>query len=106
MPCPFYTSLLWYKVKMNESNIQKAKRCFNSRNDDGHVFKDLIRKLEAAVLQALKDSLRIVLLLYLLQGRKARAPSIVLEDFLAALCIVQVRERDVQPQFCSRRIYV
>lgn len=51
---------------MNESNIQKAKRCFNSRNDDGHVFKDLIRKLEAAVLQALKDSLRIVLLLYLL----------------------------------------
>ena len=88
MPCPFYVRLSWLKMIMNKSNIQKAKHCVNSRSDDSHAFKNLIRKLEPAVLQALKYSLRIVLLLYLLQDRKARAPSIVLEDFLTALCIV------------------
>ena len=106
MPCPLYVRLSWLKMIKNDSNLQKAKHCVNSRYDDSHAFKNLIRKLETAVLQALKNSLWIVLLLYLFQDRKARAASIVLEDFLAALCIVQVRERDVQPYFFSCRIYV
>ena len=103
---PILCTSMGLKIKMNEPNIPKAEHFVDSRHEDSHAFKNLIRKLETAVLQALKDSLRIVLPLYLLQDRKARAPSIVLEDFLATLCIIQVGERDVQPHFCSCRIYV
>ena len=50
MQCPFYVRLLWLKMIMNKPNMQKAKYCVNSRDDDSHEFKNLIRKLETAVL--------------------------------------------------------
>lgn len=79
-----------------------------TKHQDNHPYINIypLRKLESTILQLLKDSLRIVILLYTLQPRKTFAPSIVLVDLLPALRVIQERKRDIQAQFFGRRIEV